>query len=155
MRLLLASSADGYLARGPEDDMKWTGPIDKAIFRLLTLSNADDVLLAGSRTFDQMPPLPGRRMERLSRGSNGIDLAEAASRWPSAWLIGGPEVSVAALRLGLVTRAFVCVSQAELREGIHAMELSTLLPHDGPEFTIKVGDVKVMVFTEAQKWPAR
>ena len=35
------------------------------------------------------------------------------------------------------------------------MELSTLLPHDGPEFTIKVGDVKVMVFTEAQKWPAR
>lgn len=70
-------------------------------------------------------------------------------------VIGGPEVSIAALRLGLVTRAFVCVSQAELREGIHAMELSALLPHGGPEFTIKVGDVKVMVFTEAQKWPAK
>lgn len=155
MRLLLASSADGYLARGPEDDMKWTGPIDKAVFRLLTLSNGNDVLLAGSRTFDQMPPLPGRRMERLSRGPNGIDLAEAANRWPDAWLIGGPEVSVAALRLGLVTRAFVCISQAELREGIHAMELSQLLPHEDAKYTIKVGDVTVKVFTEDQKWPAR
>lgn len=155
MRLLLASSIDGYLARSPMDDMKWTSSIDKAVFRLLTLSNADDVLLAGSRTFDQMPKLPWRRMERLSRGPNGLGLVEAASRWPSAWLIGGPEVSVAALRLGLITRAFVCVSQAELRDGIPAMELFTLLPHDGPEFSIKVGDVNVMVFTEAQKWPAR
>lgn len=155
MRLLLASSADGYLARGPEDDMKWTSPIDKAVFRLLTISNADDVLLAGSRTFDQMPRLAGRRMERLSRGPKGLGLSEAASRWPSAWLIGGPEVAVAALRLGLISRAFICVSPVELREGIHAMELSTLLPRPGPEFTIKVGGVEVMVFTEAQKWPVK
>lgn len=155
MRLLLAMSDDGYLARGPEDDMKWTGSIDKAIFRLLTLSNVDDVLLAGSRTFDQMPKLPGRRMERLSCGPNGINLAEAATRWPSAWLIGGPEVSVAALRLGLITRAFICISPAELHGGIHAMELSTLLPHEGPEFAINMGGVKVRVFTEAQKWPGK
>ena len=155
MRLLLASSADGYLARGPEDDMKWTGPIDKAVFRLLTLSNGNAVLLAGSRTFDQMPKLPGRRMERLSRGPNGLTLADAAARWPDAWLIGGPEVSVEALRLGLVTRAFICISQAELREGIHAQELSALLPHEDSAYTIKVGDVQVKVFTEGQKWPVK
>lgn len=155
MKLLLASSADGYLARGLEDDMKWTGKTDKAIFRLLTLSNDNDVLLAGSRTFDQMPVLPGRRIERLSRGPNGISLAEADARWPSAWLIGGPEVSVAALRLGLVTRAFICVSPTELHDGIHVMELYTLLPKAGPEFSIRMGDTRVLVYTEAQKWPGR
>lgn len=160
MRLLLASSADGYLARGPEDDMKWTGPIDKAVFRLLTLSNGNDVLLAGSRTFDQMPKLPGRTMERLSRERwdheswKSIDLAAAAACYPDAWLIGGPTVAREALQLGLVRRAFICVSPVELGSGMHARELEQFLPAE-PEFTIKVGDVRVLVYTEDQQWRGR
>ncbi len=153
MRLLLAVSADGFLAKGPDDDMRWTGPVDKAIFRLLTLSNGNDVLLAGSRTFDQMPKLPGRQMERLSR--DGMTLEMAAGRWPDAWLIGGPTVAVEALKLGLVSRAFMCISPVELGDGIDAQELSRYLPHTDSEFTIKVGDVRVRVFTEDQTWPGR
>lgn len=152
MRLLLASSADGYLARGPEDDMKWTGPIDKAVFRLLTLSNGNDVLLAGSRTFDQMPKLPGRTMERLSR--DGLTLEQAAGVHMDAWLIGGPTVAREALSLGLVRRAFICVSPVELGSGMHARELEQFLPAE-PEFTIKVGDVRVLVYTEDQQWRGR
>lgn len=163
MRLLLASSADGYLARGPEDDMKWTGPIDKAVFRLLTLSNGNDVLLAGSRTFDQMPKLPGRTMERLSRKGEdgtadswkeGTSLEAAAACWPDAWLIGGPTVAREALQLGLVRRAFICVSPVELGSGMHARELEQFFPAE-PEFTIKVGDVRVLVYTEDQQWRGR
>ena len=160
MRLLLASSADGYLARGPDDDMKWTGPVDKAVFRLLTLSNGNDVLLAGSRTFDQMPKLPGRHMERLSREDKPfgkhprLDLTVAAGCFPDAWLIGGPTVAREALQLGLVRRAFICVSPVELGGGMHARELEPLLPRE-PEFTIKVQDVRVLIYTEDQKWPGR
>ena len=152
MRLLLASSANGYLARGPEDDMKWTGPIDKAIFRLLTLSNANDTLLAGSRTFDQMPKLPGRKMERLS--GDGLTLDLASRLYPDAWLIGGPTVALQALKLGLVRRAFICVSPVELEEGMHATEIERLLPNE-PAYTIKVSNVDVLVYTEDQQWPGK
>ena len=153
MRLLLASSADGYLARGPEDDMAWTGAVDKAVFRLLTMSSKNDVLLAGSRTFDLMPKLPGRRMERLSRsrGPDSFTLEEANWTWPDAWLIGGPSVALEALKKGLVDRAFICVSPASLGQGIHAAPLESMLPRE-PAYTIRVADVRVLVYTEAQAW---
>ncbi len=157
MKLLLASSADGYFAKGPDDDMKWTGSTDKAIFRLLTMSEGSDVLLAGSRTFDQMPPLPHRIMVRVSRKPKpgGTTLEWAAKKWPNAWLIGGPTVAEAALELGLITRAFICISPVELGSGIHAQGVARLLPHEDAKVTLKIGDVQVKIFMESQKWPGK
>jgi dihydrofolate reductase len=160
MRLLLASSADGFLARGPNDDMRWTGKVDKAVFRLLTLSSGNDVIFAGSRTFDQMPQLLGRNVNRLSSKKPDMvntTLEEAAKFFPDAWLIGGPTVALEALKLGMVSRAFICISPVTLGSGIHAAELAQHLPGGGlePKHTIRVGDVEVRVFTEDQKWPGR
>ncbi|UGL62808.1 putative dihydrofolate reductase [Xanthomonas phage MET13-T1] len=162
MRLLLASSIDGYLASGADDDMRWTGKTDKAIFRLLTMSNANDVLLAGSTTFDQMPRLPNRSMVRITRAPDaealglGKSLGQAQLDHPDAWLIGGPTLALAALRLGYVTRAFITVVPTELGGGIHAGELAEFLPNNGDTpVQISVGDVKVRVFTEDMKWPGR
>lgn len=158
MRLLLAVSADGYLARGPDDDMRWTGPLDKAAFRLLTLSD-EEVLLAGSRTFDQMPPLPGRTMLRLSREDRPygkhkrLDLDVAAQCHPNAWLIGGPTVAEEALRRGMIDRAFICVSPAMLHSGMPFSPLDRLLPKASA--TIRAGDVRVLVFSRTAEWPAR
>lgn len=159
MRLLLASSADGYLARGPEDDMTWTGRVDKALFRLLTLSGgtgAPDTVLVGSRTFDQMPKLPGRDMVRLSNDGlpGSMTLEQAAAHHPRAWLIGGPTVAIEALRRGLVDRAFICVSPVTLGEGMYAAELEAYLPAE-PAHSIKVGDVRVLLFNEDQLWRGR
>ncbi|ATS92226.1 dihydrofolate reductase [Xanthomonas phage Bosa] len=162
MRLLLASSIDGYLASGADDDMRWTGKTDKAIFRLLTMSNATDVLLAGSTTFDQMPRLPNRSMVRITREPDaenlglGKSLGQAHLDHPDGWLIGGPTLALAALRLGYVTRAFITVVPTELRGGMHAGELASYLPNNGDTpVQISVGDVKVRVFTEDMKWPGR
>lgn len=152
MRLLLARSSDGFLARGPEDDMRWTGQSDKAAFRLLTLSNGNDVLLAGSRTYDQMPRLPGRTMERLSR--DGLTLELAAGAYPDAWLIGGPTVAAEALRRGLVRRAFIMTAPVALESGIRADEVAGLLPEE-PEHSIKRCGVIVSIYTEDQAWPGR
>lgn len=163
MRLLLARSSDGFLARGPDDDMRWTGQSDKAAFRLLTLSNGNDVLLAGSRTFDQMPKLPGRQMERLSRKGDagtadswkeGTSLEVAAACWPDAWLIGGPTVAAEALRAGLVRRAFIMTAPVALEQGIRADEVMNLLP-EKPEHSIKLCGVIVSIYTEDQQWPGR
>ena len=93
MRLLMAVSADGFLARGPDDDMSWTGQTDKKLFRLLTL--VDPLLLAGATTAKLLPKLPGRTVVPLSR--RGLALSDMQS--VDGWLIGGPTVAQEALRL--------------------------------------------------------
>lgn len=158
MKLLLAASRDGYLARGPDDDMRWTGPSDKAAFRLLSLSDGQP-LLAGSRTFDQMPKLPGRELLRLSRepASFGkhprLDLHVAAGCFPEAWLIGGPTVAEQALDRGLISRAFICVADVDLWSGMPLEPVSRYLPRKACH-TVKLPGCTVKVYTTAAKWPA-
>jgi dihydrofolate reductase len=126
-KLPLAVSDDGFLARGPKDDMKWTGATDKAVFRLLTLSGGE--LLAGRTTAEQMPPLPGRKLITLSRQHHlGITLAEAAWVHRDAWLIGGPAIAEEALRANLVDRMFLCRVPVSLGDGIPFSRLQALLP---------------------------
>lgn len=115
LKLVMAVSADGFVARGPTDDMTWTGSTDKRVFRLLT--SVGGILGAGRRTFEQLPKLEGRTVVPLSR--NGMTLTEFVSRYPDAWLIGGQEVALEALRLHLLDQAFLCRSrEAFLRFGI-------------------------------------
>lgn len=118
MRLILAVSADGHLARGPEDDMSWTGLTDKRLFRLLTLVGS--VCVAGSRTWLQMPKLGGRLVLPLSREHGRVldhpdgrqeaamSLGKAFYRFPDAWLLGGPTVAMEALEANLVDQVYLC-----------------------------------------------
>ena len=118
MRLILAVSADGYLARGSDDQMEWTGSEDKLAFRQLT--SVGGVCAAGSTTHALMPRLPGRELIRLSRkpqeGSMG--LGRLAYLHPDAWLLGGPTVALEAFQLSMVDEAFFCLNPTELGGGI-------------------------------------
>jgi dihydrofolate reductase len=118
LKLVMAVSADGFVARGPTDDMTWTGSTDKRVFRLLT--SVGGVLGAGRRTFEQLPKLEGRAVHMLTRDqSAGLTLEEFTSRYPDAWLIGGQGVALEALRSRLLDQAFLCRSrEAFLRFGI-------------------------------------
>ena len=69
LRLIMAVSADGYLASGLNDDMSWTGQLDKTIFKLLT--SVGGVVGAGHNTFWQLPHLSGRRLVCLMDDING------------------------------------------------------------------------------------
>jgi dihydrofolate reductase len=151
MRLLIAMSADGYVCKGPDDDMTWTGPVDKAIFRLLTLSDPGP-LLAGRVTAEMLPRLPGRTVLPLSR--KGLTLEAAHHAHPNAWLIGGPNVAVEALSRGLVKSAYICRSPVSIYGGWSIDKIARLMP-DKASHTIKFGDVHVLVFTRDQQWPAR
>jgi dihydrofolate reductase len=149
LKLLLAVSADGFLAKGPNDDMKWTGPADKAVFRLLTLTGG--VLLAGRQTAQQLPPLPGRKVVALSRQHHlGLTLREAYWSTPQAWLIGGPSVAAEALRENMVERAFLCRTDAILGEGIPIGPLAALLP-EVCTYRQKVAGIYVDVYTGLQE----
>lgn len=147
MKLIMVQSADGYVARGPQDDMKWTGSWDKKVFRLLT--SVGGPLAAGSKTYDQLPELKGREIFRLSNkgstlGRPGISLGHFHRHYKEGWLIGGQEVAVAALDRGMVDEAFIMHVDVQLIEGISAGPLNNLigrkmLPYDQFQF----GDCRV------------
>lgn len=153
MRLLMAVSYDGFLAKGPTDDMSWTGAYDKAVFRLLTMGQ---VVGAGRRTAEMLPTLPGRRTIPLSsRGSHFLvngettrTLHEFRRQFPNPWLIGGPTVARMALDDDLLTEVYMCHSQAVLWEGMPD-DISPYLT-ESPFWdqlpAVQVGDVKVRVW---------
>lgn len=145
LRLLMAVSRDGFLARRADDDMHWTGYDDKSVFRLLTLLDVDDrPLYAGATTFDLMPPLPGRQLLRLSR--RGLTLERAASSHDGpAWLIGGATVAVAAAEAGLLSDAVLVSSPADLGRGLPAEPLMRHLSAR-PRAQVRVGGATVCFY---------
>ncbi len=117
MRLLMAVSADGFLCKGPADDMKWTGKTDKLLFRVLT--GVGRVCAAGSTTRDLIRSLPGRTLLGLSR--NGYALEAFAEEYPDGWLLGGPTVVKAALRASLVDEVYLSwITDVKLGSGVAA-----------------------------------
>jgi len=109
MKLIMAVSGNGYVANGPEDDMSWTGPIDKAVFKLLT--STSDVLAVSAKSLQYMPKaLPGRgKLYGLSTDPRrGVQLEDFAAMFPDAWLLGGQELAMFAMKNGFVDRAYIC-----------------------------------------------
>lgn len=107
MKLIMAISADGYVARSPQDDMSWLGSADKAAFRILTCVGG--VLGVSARTANFMPlVLPGRKLVRLSH--HDMDLTTFYKKHPDAWLLGGQTLALGALEMGYIGEAHICRS---------------------------------------------
>lgn len=116
MKLIMAVSSDGYLCDGPEDDMSWTGPLDKALFRALT--SVGGLCAVGQATYGLMPPLVGRQLIPLS--SMGYQLGRLHTEHPDAWLLGGPTLGRLALLAGFVTEFHLnTIHDTELGHGMH------------------------------------
>lgn len=115
MRLVMAVSKDGFVARGEHDNMAWTGSTDKAVFKLLT-SLDGGIIAVGKKTAALMPELKGRCSLVLSRG--GHTLADVANEYPGATLVGGQTVALAALEQGFVSDAILVHSDRFVFGGI-------------------------------------
>ena len=152
LKLVMATSRDGIVSLGPDDDMLWTGESDKKAFRLLT--SVGGVLGAGRRTFENLPVLKGRTVRCLShrRGrvahpqpkqsycldgeavANGtyassemLTLDEFAQQFPQGWLIGGQTVALEALASKQVNEVFMCRAPIDLR---YEVRLATTFQQD-------------------------
>lgn len=154
MTLLMAMSADQFLARGVNDDMSWTGPVDKYGFKLLTLSEPSKVICVGAQTFDQLPTLHHRTVIKLTRGLGGYSLYRMKGAYPDSWLIGGPTVAMEALRMGLVNRAILNeITDVELTVGISAQPLLDELYAQSQEarLMLRSGNVKTYIYQHLEK----
>lgn len=115
MRLIMAISRNGYVARSASDDMSWTGPVDKAVFKLLTSTHP--VLAVSAKTLEYMPKsLPGRgKLYALSTDPRrGVSLEDMTRFAPDAWLLGGQEIALYALKNGFVTKAYLCIADTDV-----------------------------------------
>jgi len=106
MKLIMACSADGYLAKSSKDDMRWTEGDDKKVFKLLTMG---ETMGAGSNTYELMKDLklPGRGLTKISR-YDGISLEDFAAR--NKTLIGGATIARAAFNRNMIDIAYICRS---------------------------------------------
>lgn len=118
LKLVMAVSYDGFVARHPKDDMSWTDPQDKELFRSLT--SVGGTCGVGRLTSEVMPKsLPGRRLVVLSNSPLfGISLGSFAFAYPGAWLLGGQTIAMEALKVALVDEVHLIRNSVELGEGI-------------------------------------
>lgn len=151
LKLVMASSLDGIVSLGPNDDMFWTGESDKKAFRLLT--SVGGVLGAGRRTFENLPALRGRTVRCLSHrrckmvsspwavkpwevdGDAAFDasysahetltLREFAQQFPQGWLVGGQTVALEALKADLVNEVFMCRAPIDFRKDLLSVMTTT------------------------------
>ncbi len=138
LRLVMAMSGDGFVARGPGDDMSWTAPEDKRLFSLVTRTRGA-LCVVSDRTRRQMPTtLPGRRLVTIRRSPDtfgspdDMTLESAAETTDGAWLLGGQTLALEAIRRDLVWEAAVFVSRGvTLGAGQRGVLIETLdaLPH--------------------------
>lgn len=119
LNLVMAVSKEDMVARGPDDNMSWTGSLDKSIFRLLTFTNP--VIGMSRRSILQLPgrQLPGRKLIELSR--YGLTVESFAESYPCAWLGAGPSLAVAALEAQVVSKVFL-VHLGSRSIGFHGSE---------------------------------
>lgn len=116
MRLIMAASTDGFVAKGPNDDMTWLGPHDKMAFKLLSVAGSGICGVSG-KTMDLMPShLPGRELVRITR-SNFCLAAFDQKYGADCCLIGGQTLAISALVDGYVDVIHLCRSDRKLRQG--------------------------------------
>ena len=148
MRLLMAVSRDGFLCRGPDDDMSWTGTTDKKVFRLLT--GVGGVCAVGRVTRERTPrlELAGRKLLTLSRYHPDMHtLGWFASEHPDGWLLGGPTVAKRALDYNIVDEYHRCViDDVDLGGGVPETDVIRVGLGSAPVMLTRLDNVAVEVY---------
>lgn len=126
MRLLMAISADGFVAKSDHDSMAWLGSLDKHIFRIL--SAVGGVCGIGQKTMACITtplPWPGRTLIPLS-SHGGTTLTELYHDHPDAWLLGGQTLALRAFEFGYLSEVHLCRSTIKIGSGIRELLTSHL-----------------------------
>lgn len=104
MKAIFVESINRYLAKGPADDMLWTPPLDKKIFKLLTYSFGK-ICVVSLNTYKLLPEKmlqDNNRQFIIAEKTGPNSLYNLNKIYPNAVLIGGPRFLKAAQKINVI-----------------------------------------------------
>ncbi len=115
MIAILVESANGYMAKGPNDTMSWTPVLDKQIFRLLTTINK--VCVCSKHTYTLLPQKmlsdPAREfIEAEKVGSKSLPALNNINK--DAYLIGGPMFLKEAYNMSVIDTIIISTTKTPI-----------------------------------------
>lgn len=153
MKAVFVESLNGYLARGPNDDMSWTPSLDKKLFKLLTFAYGA-VCVCSRRTFDLLPEnvrMDKKRMFLVAKRSGDMSLWQLNHDFPNAVLVGGPVFMRAAYDLGVIdTFVITTVNQEITADERYKNPFRGILPQ--PTEIIPFNDMTVRIYNNVYLW---
>ncbi|MBO4583160.1 MAG: hypothetical protein J5714_03855 [Alphaproteobacteria bacterium] len=117
MKAIFAESSNGYMARGPKDDMSWTPGLDKKIFSLLTVFDSGKCVCS-NKTYALLPQKmlsdPARRYIIAEKTGPNSLVALNQVYHDDAILIGGPTILKEAYNLSILNTIVVTTVKTEI-----------------------------------------
>ncbi len=146
MIAILVESKNGYMAKGPNDNMSWTPVLDKQIFQLLTTFN--NVCICSKHTYTLLPQKmlsdPAREFIVAERvGSKSLPALNIV--YPNACLIGGPEFLKSAYNLSVIDTIIISTTKTPIEPNErYKNPFNGNLPN--PITTINFGELTVKMY---------
>ena len=117
MKAIFVESENGYLAKGPKDDMMWTPSLDKKLFRLLSLAFGG-IYVCSKHTYMLLPKkmLQDENRQFIVAEHAGINsLYHLNKAFPNAVLLGGPTFLKAAYNAKVIDTFIVTTVDIRIR----------------------------------------
>ena len=149
MKAIFVESLNGYLARGPDDDMLWTPSLDKKLFKLLSFAFGG-LYVCSQHTYDLLPITMRNDINRrfITADKDGKNsLKELKKKYPNGVLIGGPRFLVAAYDIGAIdTFIITTVNKNISGPAEYKNPFAEKLAKQGANCEIKFEDMVVRVY---------
>lgn len=147
MKALFVESYNGFLAKNASDDLRWSGSMDKKIFRLLT-SFGSGVCVCSKHTYELLPQKmlddPARKYI-VAEKTGSKSLPALNQVYPDAVLIGGPAFIKVAYNMSVLDTIVVTTTkQGIIGDPKYKNPLSAVLRH--PVTQIDFGDIIVRIY---------
>ena len=149
MKAIFVESYNGYLAKGPNDDMSWTPSLDKKIFKLLTYAYGG-VCVVSRNTYQLLPKKmlhDGNRKFIIAEKCGPNSLYKLNMYYPDAVLIGGPRFLMAAYEANVIDTFIITTTEARIHNNAqYENPFIDVLLNLEPECTIKFDTMTIRVY---------
>lgn len=147
MKALFVESYNGFLAKNATDDLRWSGVMDKKIFRLLT-SFGSGVCVCSKHTYDLLPQKmldDPARTYIVAEKVGSKSLPALNNVYPDAILIGGPAFIKVAYNMSILDTIVVTTTKSNITgDPKYKNPLIKNLRH--PTTQIDFGDIIVRIY---------
>lgn len=117
MKVIFVESHNGYLAKGPGDDMLWTPKLDKQLFKLISCAFGG-IYVCSRNTYRLLPKkmlLDDNRKFIIAEKTGFNSLYNLNKIFPNAVLIGGPDFLKAAYDAKVIDTFIVTTLEQDIR----------------------------------------